>query len=186
MASRRSCRIPSRRSTEAVGIAKRIRLYLGDAAYDVEIRADGPTPRLSFGGSANREARIFRIGSSALYTLVLDNSVHRVQFAVTPNGYELTVDGERRAVSTVSSARRRQENSLLERAQVVRAGISGVIGHTFVQVNERVEAGALLLEVEAMKMSNEIRAQWGGVVRRIWVTEGQRVAAGDPLIEIDG
>src|SRR6267378_4425996 len=62
----------------------------------------------------------------------------------------------------------------------------GAVGERFeVEVGERVEAGAGLVVVEAMKMENELRAPRAGVVAAVHVTVGQAVDKGAPLVTVE-
>ena len=54
----------------------------------------------------------------------------------------------------------------------------------FVEVGDRVEAGATLCIIEAMKLLNEIEADQGGVVKEVYVENGQPVEYGEPLFLI--
>jgi biotin carboxyl carrier protein len=76
------------------------------------------------------------------------------------------------------SAFARQEPGAIE------APMSGTIGRVLVQPGDAVEAGALLLTLEAMKMENEIRAPHPGRVQRVAIAIGQRVAQGALLVLI--
>ncbi len=67
---------------------------------------------------------------------------------------------------------------------VVEAPMPGTIGRVLVQPGDAVEAGALLLTLEAMKMENEIRAPHPGRVQRVAIAIGQRVAQGALLVLI--
>jgi acetyl-CoA carboxylase biotin carboxyl carrier protein len=54
----------------------------------------------------------------------------------------------------------------------------------FVEVGDRVESGATLCIIEAMKLLNEIEADQGGVVKEVYVENGQPVEYGEPLFLI--
>ncbi|MBC8646964.1 MAG: acetyl-CoA carboxylase biotin carboxyl carrier protein subunit [Thermoanaerobaculia bacterium] len=60
----------------------------------------------------------------------------------------------------------------------------GRVVQVCVRPGERVEEGALLLVLEAMKMQNEIRAPWAGGVEAVSVSAGQSVEAGALLLSI--
>ena len=52
----------------------------------------------------------------------------------------------------------------------------------FVQVGDRVEAGQILLIIEAMKVYNQIPAPSDGVVRQVLVSSGDPVEYGETLM----
>ena len=61
----------------------------------------------------------------------------------------------------------------------------GVITHVFVQLEQRVDRGAKLFTLEAMKMQSTIYAPVAGRVSRILVGAGQHVEAKDLLLTIE-
>jgi biotin carboxyl carrier protein len=64
----------------------------------------------------------------------------------------------------------------------VRALMPGRVVEVAVAAGDEVEAGALLLVLEAMKMQNEIRATRSGRVLRVDVEAGKPVDGGAPLV----
>jgi acetyl-CoA carboxylase biotin carboxyl carrier protein len=56
--------------------------------------------------------------------------------------------------------------------------------NNFVEVGQRVEAGAVLCIIEAMKILNQIEADRAGVVEEVLVENGQPVEYGQPLFRI--
>jgi len=69
-----------------------------------------------------------------------------------------------------------------ERAEEVRALMPGRVVEVRVSPGDSVEAGGLLLVLEAMKMQNEIRAVSSGSVTRVDVAAGQAVEGNCLLI----
>ena len=61
----------------------------------------------------------------------------------------------------------------------------GKIVRVLVQAGERVEAGAGIIVVEAMKMQNEMKAPKAGIVVSINAEEGTTVNAGDVLAVVE-
>jgi biotin carboxyl carrier protein len=61
----------------------------------------------------------------------------------------------------------------------------GKVVAVLVEVGQRVERGAGLVVLEAMKMENEFRATGPGVVSAIHVAPGQAVSAGDLLLVVE-
>jgi biotin carboxyl carrier protein len=66
----------------------------------------------------------------------------------------------------------------------IRALMPGRIVEVCVSPGERVEQGALLLVLEAMKMQNEIRASRAGVIERAQAQAGQTVDGGAFMLSI--
>ncbi len=65
---------------------------------------------------------------------------------------------------------------------VVKAPMPGLVVRVEVVVGQRVNVGAGLVVVEAMKMENELRATRAGVVETIHVAAGQTVDKGASLV----
>jgi biotin carboxyl carrier protein len=92
----------------------------------------------------------------------------------------------------VSIGRTRQEHAFglgnLDAAaggfEEIRALMHGRIIEVRVGTGDRVEAGSLLLVLEAMKMQNEIRASQPGAVERLEVAANQTVEAGVLMLSI--
>lgn len=55
----------------------------------------------------------------------------------------------------------------------------------YVATGQKVETGATLLLIEAMKTFNQIKAPKAGTIRQILVTSGQPVEFGEPLVLIE-
>jgi biotin carboxyl carrier protein len=78
------------------------------------------------------------------------------------------------------SGRRHGHVEAQGRQQIV-APMPGKIVRLLVKEGDHVEAGQVLLVVEAMKMQNEIRSPKSGTVERVLAKEGQPVNAGEIL-----
>jgi len=100
----------------------------------------------------------------------------------TPRGRRhLTVTDPLRA--RLSSIREHTGSSGPE-TEEVRALMPGRVVDVSVAAGDSVEAGGLLLVLEAMKMQNELRATHAGVVLRCAIAAGQTVDAGALLLTI--
>ena len=64
--------------------------------------------------------------------------------------------------------------------------MQGTVLRVEVAEGDSVEAGQVLVIVEAMKMENEIRAHAPGVVRELAVAVGDSVRSGQPLLRVAG
>jgi biotin carboxyl carrier protein len=60
--------------------------------------------------------------------------------------------------------------------------MSGVVQGLHVSPGDEVQAGAVVVVIEAMKMQNELRARHAGTVKAVYVSVGQRVEQGAPLL----
>jgi biotin carboxyl carrier protein len=62
----------------------------------------------------------------------------------------------------------------------------GTVVRVVAEVGQRVEAGAVIVVFEAMKMEHSVRAPVPGTVAELDVAVGQTVEAGEILAVIDG
>ena len=70
-------------------------------------------------------------------------------------------------------------------ANAVVAPLAGSVARVLVEEGQEIEAGEVLLVLEAMKMETEITAPKAGTVAQILVDKGTAVQAGQALIELD-
>lgn len=64
------------------------------------------------------------------------------------------------------------------------APLQGTVQTIKVNVGDSVNAGDVVVVIEAMKMENDIPATASGTVKAIHVSKGSKVAAGDVLLDI--
>jgi methylmalonyl-CoA carboxyltransferase 1.3S subunit len=69
-------------------------------------------------------------------------------------------------------------------ANAVTAPLAGSVARVLVEEGQEIEAGQVLLVLEAMKMETEITAPKAGTVARILVEKGTPVQAGEGLVEL--
>ncbi|SHJ97906.1 acetyl-CoA carboxylase biotin carboxyl carrier protein [Malonomonas rubra DSM 5091] len=67
----------------------------------------------------------------------------------------------------------------------IKSKMPGSIIEVKVSVGDNLEAGSLILIMEALKMKQEIRSQEGGVVKELKVNTGDRVSPGQVLAIIE-
>ena len=67
----------------------------------------------------------------------------------------------------------------------LKAPMPGLVVRVSVEEGSKVEAGAPLVVLEAMKMENELRATAAGVVKGVKVKAGQAVEKGQVLVEFE-
>ena len=63
------------------------------------------------------------------------------------------------------------------------APLPGTVVDVFVKAGEKVEAGQVVLIIEAMKMKNSIRSVFSGTISEVLVSSGQSVAHKQALIK---
>ncbi|KDN21780.1 acetyl/propionyl/methylcrotonyl-CoA carboxylase subunit alpha [Amycolatopsis rifamycinica] len=98
----------------------------------------------------------------------------------TADGYEIVVGGHR-----VALARRTFDEGGGETSDsAVRTPMPGVVVGVACEPGARVEAGELLVVVEAMKMENRILAPWAGTVERLSCAPGDGVTADQVLVTL--
>ncbi len=90
------------------------------------------------------------------------------------------VDERTRQIRALTGTRRPAGGS-----GTVVAPMPGLVVRVEVAVGQRVEAGAGLVVVEAMKMENELRATRAAVVAAVHVAPGQAVEKGAPLVTLE-
>jgi pyruvate carboxylase subunit B len=139
------------------------------------------------------EAHLAAVPGTPLYHLLLGSSSWTVAAqtldGLAPLRWALGAVGERFEVDAVDD-RTRQIQALTGRGRaavgggVVKAPMPGLVVRVEVTVGQRVEVGAGLVVVEAMKMENELRAQRAGVVETVHVAAGQTVDKGASLVTI--
>ncbi len=157
---------------------------VGGRTLEVEVRGG----EVAVNG-VSRTAVFTGLPHSPLKQLVLDGRSRT--FAVARDGEAWLVQGggERWVVEVVDERTRRLREMTGQRAHragggVVRAPMPGLVLRVEVEPGQRVEAGAGVVVLEAMKMENEIRVPGGGTVQTVHVQAGQPVEKGAPLVEL--
>ena len=120
-----------------------------------------------------------------------------MKLKVTVNGTAYDVDvevEEERPVATLGSfvfgnghsaaapAAPTNMSAPADEGKVLRAPISGTVTKVVAEAGAEVEAGAVLLVLEAMKMETEITAPAPGTVAEISVAPGDAVSGGQTLL----
>ena len=100
--------------------------------------------------------------------------------------FNVQIAGQTYEVETGRGRRRRREESdqFVDGRWLLRVPLTGVVMEIRISVGDAVEAGTVLLVVEAMKMLNELRSRVAGVVAAVNVEERQRVEIGTVVVEI--
>jgi len=134
-------------------------------------------------------ASLENIGALSLYSLIVDNSSYEVHVEEREGAYRVLLLGELYTVhvedeATRRAAKPRPERPLEDGEIAIRSPIPGLIFDVPVTAGQKVEAGDILVIVEAMKMENELRAPREGVVQATHVAPGDGVDKGQVLVTI--
>lgn len=125
-------------------------------------------------------------------SVLLDGASYKVHFlrqegktivCVRGETYELEVLDERE--KALRDGRKTSDSTGGPGASQVRSRIPGKVVAVHVAAGDRVESGAKLLVLEAMKMENEIRAAADGIVARVAVAPGDTVEMNAVLVEFE-
>jgi pyruvate carboxylase subunit B len=159
---------------------------IGEQVHEVEV--DDSHVRLD---GVELEAQLAALPGTPLYHLLLGgeswtvaaealDEVGRWALGVMGERVEVEVVDERtHAVQALAATGRTPPVSA-----TMRAPMPGLVVRVHAAPGQRVEAGAGLVVVEAMKMENELRAPHAGAVETVHVAVGQTVEKGAPLVTL--
>ena len=72
-----------------------------------------------------------------------------------------------------------------EGSELVEAPLGGSVWKMLVKPGDRVEKGAVIAVIEAMKTECDVASPEAGVVRAVYAAERQAIAAGAPMIALE-
>lgn len=164
------------------------RLRLGDEEYEVELEEGGDHLLARIDG-VEHELRLEQIDASAEYSLIIDGRPYQLFAEESPHGFEVLIDRHAYSIGATRMARPATSISAemtaaqsLDEEWVLVSPMAGVVQKVLVAPDDVVEAGAVLMVIEAMKMQNELHARRSGQVKAVYVTVGQQVEPGTPLV----
>ena len=136
------------------------------------------------------EVDVVQISADALSLLMEGRSIEVRRERVPSDASDelrLAIGGRRFAaeVRDPRALRSRRASAHADGPKKVTAPMPGKIVRRLVEEGQRVEAGAGLFVIEAMKMQNEIKAPKSGTVRQLSTVEGAAVNSGDVLAIIE-
>ena len=166
-----------------------VKYFVRIGSHTFEVVVEGGRVRLD---GAELEAHLAAIPGTSLVHLLLDRQSWTVAAQVLETGrrWAFGVAGER-VEGTVVDERTRRVRALTGKpvppaaGGIIKAPMPGLVVRVEVTEGQRVEAGAGLVVVEAMKMENELRAPRPSVVAAVHVGVGQTVEKGAPLVTLE-
>ena len=171
-------------------MASTLRLTLNGEEHELEVdeRDDGLHVRL---GETWYPVELERIGETAHYSLLLDKVPYEVFAVEGPQGYHVVIGSRMYAIAAPPPGRGRHAgdpedvDALAEGEEwVLTSPMAGVIQEVLVKADDEVEAGQVVMVIEAMKMQNDLHARRAGTVKAVFVEEGQRVEQGTQLLVV--
>jgi biotin carboxyl carrier protein len=166
-----------------------VKYFVSVGGKEIVVELEGE--RLTVDGRTIASAHLMALPGTPIRHLVLDGASHALAAEVVGRGvWAIGHLGERFEVEVVDE-RTRHIRSLTGGGQkaagpaVLKAPMPGLVVRVAVEEGGRVEAGAPIVVLEAMKMENELRAPVAAVVKGVRVKPGQVVEKGQVLVEFE-
>jgi biotin carboxyl carrier protein len=134
------------------------------------------------------EANVAEVAPNT-FSVLLNGESHQIRIAPRADGTLTLHTGLAEYRAEVSDPRvwrgRRHGALEVKGRQQITAPMPGKVVRVLVSAGDAVEAGQVLLVVEAMKMQNEIRSPKSGRIEKLFAKEGLAVNAGDVLVWVE-
>jgi len=164
-------------------------MRLGDALREVEVE-EGPKGLRVRVNNRWHTISLEQIGYTGLFSLIVNNHPHEFFAEERSGGFDIVIGS--RAYSVLMETPEKRAVPLPARpvaAEPSEAGdwlvlspMMGVVWEIRVSQGDTVEAGDILVVIEAMKMNNDLKAQRSGRVQKVYVSPGERVEQGRALL----
>jgi len=167
-------------------------MRLGDSLTEVEVEESPKGIRIRINDQWHWIS-LEQIGGSALFSLIVDDRPHEFFVEERSGGLDIVIGSLRYTILREKPGRPGAPASppapqgLHERpgeagGWVLLSPMTGLLQEVYVSRGNAVQAGDVLMVIEAMKMSNELRALRSGRVQEVYVSRGQRVEQGSALL----
>ncbi|WP_324188528.1 urea carboxylase [Nocardia flavorosea] len=164
----------------------RISWYPVSAEELLDLRADMSAGRFEIRTSVGEFAMAEHLGFLAEHATDIAGTEEIRQIAFTAERQRWEAGGELSAQAEPDPAPETADTlDLPEGCEVVSAPMMANVWRVEVAEGDRVEAGATLLVLEAMKMELPVAAEAAGTVRALIATAGDQVTTGAPLVVIE-
>ncbi len=123
--------------------------------------------------------------------VTVDGEEFEVEIRMEGESWEVSIDGRTYNVEIDEGERRTARKRRVAKSSgasgsgAISSAIPGKIVAIMASEGDEVEAGAVVIVLEAMKMQNEIKAGIDGIVKEVMCKPGERVEANMPLMEIE-
>jgi len=160
---------------------------LPDTEFKVEIFEDGPIKKIAVNGKMYEVD--YNVGGDTIHSIIMNHNSHGVQItALDHSNYEVKNKGDYFLVNVIDELKKmrmaRSKSTVIGR-QVITAQMPGVILKVYVKPGDKVEAGAPLCVLVAMKMENEIRSSMTGTVKDVYIKENDKMSVGDKMLVVE-
>jgi len=153
----------------------------GTGRHEVRYRVTGGKVTASVDGVAMGELRIYECANGVVD---LEHDTVRRRYLFATSGEQVFLDGPH-GPSELRELPRFPDADAAPIAGSLAAPMPGKVVEVRVGVGDRVEAGAVLIVLEAMKMEQKVAAPAAGVVSEVRAVAGDQVEAGRILAVID-
>lgn len=148
--------------------ANRFKVWLGDRLFEVD----------------------YLEPQTNILSLLVAGKSYEVDVDALPNSesFGVMIQGDHYEVEVVEERKKKLAMKLAQGAagrQDLKSPMAGNVRSVKVKPGDRVEAGEVLLILEAMKMQNEIKSPISGIVGSVTAKEGVTVSLGDPLCVVE-
>jgi biotin carboxyl carrier protein len=173
-------------------MAEKYLMRLGDSLTEVEVEEEPKGMRIRIGDQWH-SISLEQIGGSSLFSLIVDDRPHEFFAEERSGGLDIFIGPLRysvlreRAGRPGTAAPLPAPQGLHERpgeagGWVLLSPMTGLLQEVYVSSGDSVQAGDVMMIIEAMKMNNELRAMRSGRVQEVYVSQGQRVEQGSALL----
>ncbi len=158
---------------------------MGDDIHEVErtgegVRIDGRELPVELVHQSDEPGVHLRINDRG-YSLLNERSEAGWRIQLGGRYFDISVEDERtHAIRELTG-----DEDATGSSRDLRAPMPGLVVKILAEPGQRVDAGAGLVVVEAMKMENELKSEGPGVIATVYVEPGQAVNRGDVLVTFE-
>ncbi len=127
----------------------------------------------------------FKINGKSYEAVVSEKEHNVASIELNGKAYIVEVEKEEAVASPLIAKPKRSKKSAAAETFVEPTVEMGNAGSIKVQEGAKVNAGDVLIVLEAMKMENEILAPAAGTVKKLYVQEGKAVQQGEALVDLE-